>query len=45
LVSNLHPCFPNLARLNNLISLKPIPPWHFGRVTSDHRRVSEGADD
>jgi hypothetical protein len=31
------PCFPNIAKLNSLISRKPIPPWHLGRFRSYHR--------
>jgi hypothetical protein len=38
LVVSLHPCLPNIAMLKALTSLKPIPPWNFGRVSSDHRR-------
>jgi hypothetical protein len=37
LVIKRHPCLPNIAILNSLISLKPIPPTHFGRLIWVHR--------
>jgi hypothetical protein len=39
LTINLQPCFPSIARLKFLISLKPIPPRAFGYVS--HSQLSQ----